>query len=440
MFSYLDVEFPTLSIPLTRGYSLMSTHARYEHEVLTIRFIDWNVTYDSVSDGTPVIVTLQGIGTQRVINGYVHHITPDVAPDKNYVDITVIGASRVFKQQSQKVWYDTTADQVITDIAQSNNFDFVAIPHPRKYDQISQAGMSDWELMVKLAKQNGYTLKADNTTLIFQPLTQDFTEMRQQASYYVMRGLDQKATGIYSFKPLIGENIPYADAVKATVAVSGVDRETAVSHAYTNQNPVKTTRTKSIDPIFDTYHTNVVAPTYEIAQYEAAAADERNRYAYRGEVVIQGNPTILPDAPLFLDGLGPTYSGYWTALSVNHNIKGNAEYTTTIVVGADSLGTASSWTDNKDISAPNQNVTRVITPGIKQKNIVPKTKLAKSAPSPKESLKKPVSKAKNVAKVSKPTAPSYQWGGSGGNLKAPLVKEASIPPSAANKIRSSYGH
>ena len=438
MFSHIDVKFPTLSVPLTRAYSLMSNHARYEHEMHVVRFIDWSVSYDSISGGTPVTLTINGIGSTRTINGYVHHIQPDLSSDKNYVDVHVIGASYVFKQQSQKVWVNATADQVVADLAKQNSFSYVAVPAPRVYDQISQSGMTDWELMVKLAKQNGYSLKADNTSIIFQPLTQDFTDIRQEAPYYAMRGLETRATGIYSFTPLIGESIPYEDAQKATVAINGTDRANAVSHSHVNQTLITKTRKKTADPVFDAYHTRTVAPTYEIAQYEAAAADERNRYAYRGEVTIQGNPAILPDSPIYLDGIGKDYSGYWIVLSVSHDVKGNKEFSTTLLVGSDSLGTASQWTDNKNIMSPSQTIKRVITPGIRQKVIVPKTKLQTVGKSPKESLKTSVSKTVNAPKATAKSSPSHKWVGSGVNLKAPIFIEKKMPPVVIEKMNNTY--
>jgi phage protein D len=439
MFNHLDVSFPTLSIPLTRGYTLTSHHGRYEHEMHTVRFIDWNTDHTSVSDGTPITINLSGIGSSRTIHGYVHHVTPDLSPNKNYVDITVIGCSRVFKQQSQNIWKNFTADQVVVDIAKSHGFSYVAFPHPRVFEQISQAGMSDWELMVKLAKQCGYSLKAVNTSLYFQPLTQDFTELRQEAAYFKMEALDQKSTGIYSFNPMIGENIPYHDAQKSTVAVAGVDKNSGNTHNHTNQTNINTTRTAYTAPIFDKYHTRTVAPTYEAAQYEAAAADERNRYAYRGEVVLSGAPTILPDSPVFLDGIGSTYSGYWTALSVEHHVIGNKEFTTKVIVGTDSLGLSSQWTDNKTIIGPSSSVKRVITPGVRQINLPPTTALKQTGKSYKESLKTPVSLAKNVRKTSANPLPSHVWTGTGVNLKTITIKEKTIPPEAMKKIRSSHG-
>ena len=433
MFSYLDVNFPTLDAAPFRAYEFTHSHARYEHELATIYFLDWDTQYDSIAAGTPVTVTLTGAKNSKTINGYVHHITPDLAPNKSYVEITVIGASYMLKQQSQKIWVDTTADAVVADIANKNGMSYIATPYPRIFDQISQAGMTDWELLVKLAKQCGYSFKADNTTLIFQPLTQDFTDMREQAQYFALTGLESKATDIFSFNPLIGEAIPYADAQKATTAVSGVDRNSGVDHVNTNQAQIKTTRTKENSPVFDNYNTSVVAPSFQVAKYESDAADERNRYAYRGEVVVQGNPSVLPDSPVFLDGVGKTYSGFWTVLSVEHSISEHS-YTTTLNVGTDSLGLSAQWTDNKTISAPDENVKRVIKPGMRQTNIAPKTSLIKTGKSVKKGNSSHSSQVKNQPKTTATSAPSYKWSGTLGNLKQVAVPEKKMPPAVLSKM------
>jgi phage protein D len=433
VFSYLDVAFPTLDAPLFRAYEFTHSHARYEHELAKIYFLDWGAQYDSIAAGTPVTVTLTGNTSARTINGYVHHITPDLAQNKSYVEITVIGASYMLKQQSQKIWVDTTAEAVVADIANKNGMSYIAPPYPRIFDQISQAGMSDWELLVKLAKQCGYSFKADNTTLIFQPLTQDFTDLREQAQYFALTGLESAATDIFSFNPLIGEAIPYTDAQKATTAVSGVDRSSGVDHVNTNQSQIKTTRAKGNAPVFDSYNTSVVAPSFQVAKYESDAADERNRYAYRGEVVVQGNPGVIPDSPVFLDGIGKAYSGFWTVLSVEHSISEHS-YTTTLNVGTDSLGLSAQWTDNKTISAPDEKIKRVIKPGVRQINIAPKTSLVKTGKTVKKGNSSHASQVKNQSKTTTTSAPSYKWSGTLGNLKQAAVPEKKMPPAVLSKM------
>ena len=432
MFNYLDIQFPTLDAPISKAAEFNHTHARYEHELITIYFSEWAVPYDSMVSGTPITVGLSNLGSSKKINGYIHHIEPNIAPEKNYVEITIIGASYAFKQESQQVWVNVTASDVVSDIAIKNGFSYDCIPSERVYDQISQAGMSDWELMVSLAKQNGYSLKCDNTLLIFQPLTQAFTDFRAQAAYYKMNGLDQKNTGIYSFKPLIGESIPFEGAKKASVAVGGVDRNVATEHQNTNQTPITKTRRSSKPVVFDTYQTNTVAPTFEIAKYESNAADERNRYAYRGVATIQGSPNLLPDAPIFLDGIGSTYSGFWTILSVEHYVEKEV-FTTTIEIGTDSLGLSAKWTDNKDVLAPEQTIKRVVTSGVRQKNIVPKTVLKKTGPTYRKNSSSHFSAVKNVAKIQTVGSPSHSWVGTSGNVRKKPFNDVKMPPAVLNK-------
>ena len=432
MFNYLDIQFPTLDMPLSKSAEFNHSHARYEHEIIKVYFSDWAVQYQSMTSGTPVTVNLSGVGSSRTINGYIHHIQPDISPEKNFVEVTIIGASYLLKQESQQVWVDVTADQVVADVATKNGFSYNAVPTQRVYDQISQAGRSDWELLVDLAKQNGYSLKADNTTIMFQPLTQEFTDLRAQAAYYKMNGLDTKKTGIYSFKPLIGDSIPYENIKKASVAIGGVNRETAVDHVNTNQKMITTTRTTVSPLVFDTYQTSVVAPTFQIAKFESDAADERNRYAYRGTATLQGSPTLLPDAPVYLDGLGPSYSGFWTVLSVNHYLEREV-FTTTIEIGTDSLGLAGKWTDNKDVVAPEASVKRVITPGVRQKNIVPKTSLKKAGTTIRKNASAHVSAVKNMPKAIVKSTPSHKWVGTSGNVRKPAVPDKKMPFVVLNK-------
>ena len=432
MFNYLDIQFPTLDFPISKAATFNHKHARYEHELVDVYFSEWSVPYDSIASGTPISLSMNNLGSSRTVNGYIHHIEPDIAPEKNYVKVTVIGASYAFKQCSQQVWVNVTASQIVSDIAIKNGFSYDCIPSNRMYDQVSQAGMSDWELMVRLAEQNGYSLKCDNATLIFHPVTQAFTDLRAQAAYYMMSGLDSKKTGIYSFKPLIGEAIPFENAKKSTYATSGVDRNNATEHQNTNQNDIVKTRRDAKPVVFDSYQTTVVAPTFEIAKYESNAADERNRYSYRGTATIQGSPNLLPDAPIYLDGVGSKYSGFWTVLSVEHCIEKEV-FTTTIEIGTDSLGLAAKWTDNKDILAPEQSIKRVISSGVRQKNVVPKTTLKKSGSLYKKNSSSHFSYVKTTSKAQTVGSPSHKWVGTSGNVRQTPFNDVKMPPAVLNK-------
>jgi hypothetical protein len=384
MFNHIHVEFPGTSLGPKYTYSATIKQGRFEHEIAIINFRDWGVEYDVVKPKTPVKVIITGTKTKRNFYGYVHHVRTDQTPGKNFTELVVIGASYLMGNPSQTIYKETTADRVIKTIATKHSFVCDPSPHPRVYPQISQTGHTDWEFMVRLAKQSGYTLRAENTELYFQPVLQDFTNLRQNAPKFIMRGVtDPEGSTIYSFKPLIGESLDFKDAKKAAIAISGLDKTSNSRIAITKQIKNKKTRRKQQSEFFNQFDTSVVANDIETAGYEAEAAENKNTFPYRARVEVLGDPDLRPDLPVFLDGLGTTYSGYWVVLEAEHRIieeqLNQQLYTTVITVGIDSLGTADSWADNKVVTSPDYLQKRTIIPNVKQTKIVPKTGL--SAPS-----------------------------------------------------------
>jgi hypothetical protein len=384
MFNHIQVEFPGTELGPKYTYAATIKQARFEHEIAVIQFRDWGVEYDVVKPKTPVKLIITGTKTKRNFYGYVHHVRTDQTPGKNFTEVVVIGASYLMGNPSQTVYKETTADRVIKAIATKHSFVCDPTPHPRVYPQISQTGHTDWEFMVRLAKQSGYTLRAENTELYFQPILQDFTNLRQNAPKFIMRGVtDPDGSTIYSFKPLIGESLDFKDAKKAAIAISGIDKTSNSRIAITKQIKNKKTRRKQQSEFFNHFDTSVVANDIQTAGYEAEAADNKNTFPYRARVEVLGNPDLRPDLPVFLDGLGTTYSGYWVVLEAEHRIieqqLNQQLYTTVITVGIDSLGSAEAWADNKLVTSPDYLEKRTIIPNVKQTKVVPKTGL--SAPS-----------------------------------------------------------
>jgi hypothetical protein len=236
--------------------------------------------------------------------------------------------------------------------------------------------------MVRLAKQCGYTLRTINTELYFEPIMYDFTTYREEAPKFVMRpASDPNGSTLYSFKPMIGESIPFEDAVKGAVAVNGVDITNAAPISITQQIRNSKTRQNKQLEFFDRFDTNTVALDINVAGYEAEAAENRNYFPYRGKVEVLGNPNLRPDMPIYLDGLDAPYSGYWVILETEHTIieeeLNRQRYTTTLLVGTDSLGDASQWTDSKTILSPDYRAKRTIIPNVRQTKNQPKTRLNK---------------------------------------------------------------
>jgi phage protein D len=385
MFNYIKINFPEVAPDRQPSFvnSVSVYQDRYSHELVEIKFRDWDISYDVVSPGSPVSMTMYGPAKSKDFYGYVHHIKVEKTPGKDFVTLLLIGASFVMKKTEQKVFTNVTADQIVKEIAAKHNFVCYAVPHPRVYPQVAQTGHSDWELMVRLAKQSGYTLRTTNTELYFQPMLEDYTRYRSEAPKFTMRPVGHPdGSTLYSFTPVIGENIAYEDSKKAAVSISGVDKVSENPISFTQQKANKKTRQRQYGEFFDKFDSYVVAPNADVVKYEAESAERRNAFPYRAKIEVLGDPTVRPDLPIYLEGIGDVYSGFWTVLDVEHRIVeeelNRHRYTIIMTVGTDSLGSALTWEDNKTITEPDYVPKRTVLPNVKQTKVVPQTELIRT--------------------------------------------------------------
>lgn len=369
MFNYVSIQFPLSENPPQRISYFYLNQDRYAHEVAVVRFRDWDVRYNFIKPKDPVRCIIRGKDSIREFTGYIHDIKPDISPGKQFVELTLIGASYKLKQARQRVYYDTTASEVIRQIAREYNFStYNVVDHPRVYPQIVQAGHTDLELMTKLAKQCGYTLRIQNTSIFFEPLTAEYTRGRASSPSFIMRDSnDPKGSTLYSFKVLLGESTRYADAYRSNAQVGGVDPDTADANIVVNNTRPDALREIADEALFDSFATNITAPTASEAAYEAYAIEQRNRFPYRAMVEVAGTADISPDKSVYLSGIGPEYSGYWIVLSAQHRIVEEAQnilkYTTILTLGTDSLGSANTWTDGRIVTVPEVIPRRELTVG-----------------------------------------------------------------------------
>lgn len=378
MLKFLSVNFNGIDGAPFRLSHFSYTQARYQHELAYLTFNEWDASIDYIKPGIPVDFQIKEPGGIKSFYGYVHHVEPTKTPGSDNVTVVVIGASYVMKQARQEVYRNLAASDIVKNIAESHNFSYGITSHPRVFPQVAQSGQSDWQLMVKLAKQSGYSLRAENTEIYFKPLDEDFANYKQEAPRFYMKDANNpEGSTIYSFKPIIGETLGFDDArgTKSATAVSGIDLiNYESSFSVTRQTTDVSMREGRLDEFFDRYDSTTVATDYNSAVYEAEAADLLTKYPYRASVEVLGNTALRPDMPVYLEGVGADYSGYWTVLEAEHVIN-NLTYTTKLTVGIDSLGKANVWKDGLSLKTAPTPELRTILPGQYQTNVKPKTKL-----------------------------------------------------------------
>jgi len=363
VLKFISVTFNGIDEAPSRLSSFRLVQEKYKHEIAYLTFNEWEPVFDLIKPGIPVDVVYQEPNSERTFYGYVHHLEPVKTPGTDHVKIILIGASYVLKQASQRIYTNMTASEVVKEIAERNEFSYSVIDHPRVYPQIAQAGISDWLLMVRLAKQCGYSLRTENTSIYFEPLTDDFTTYKSVANIFEMRNAnDPEGSTLYSFNPVIGETLHWEEGSKSATAISGIDLTTnaKTNFAITRQTRDITIRQNRTEEFFDRFNTDVVSLDYAAASYEAEAADVLTMFPYRATAEVLGNASLRPGMPIYLSGIGEAYEGYWIILEAEHLIE-NLRYTTKLILGLDSLGRGNRWKDGTTLLAkPTPEVRKIV--------------------------------------------------------------------------------
>ena len=433
MSSYVTIELPESQYQFQRVYSVNLHQENFMHDYASIFVRDWAISPNLIKPGTLIRLNIRG----KDFHGYIHDIKNTQENGKNFTKVGFIGASYVMRQASQKIYSDMTADQVITIIAKKYNFAYKVTAHPRVYPQINQAGLTDWELMVKLAKQSGYFLRAENTEIYFYPFNQDFDDLHSETLTFTKSdGGFKPVNPIYSFKPVISETLSNMGFEKASVSVAGVNPLDGNNFRYTQQKSFDSSRQFSNPALFDKHSTTTVVNDYLTATQESKAIDEHSRFPYTAQVKIIGVANLRPSMPIYLDNVGNEYSGYWTILSVEHQIieehLNQQMHTIVLTVATDSLGQIVDVA--KNVTPPIEQLRKII-PNVRNTTVKPSTVVKKPGltiqPTQVISLVNKSNQASPSGQLITPTT----WASTHGSLNTP-APETRMPVEVMEKVRS----
>jgi len=213
----------TVSFPKAPEFKLILIGAelyqdRDQHDRLMLHFKGKPYSDGTVvSSGDPVQFTYSTNNIKQNFYGYVYSVEPINESDAQNTNILCVAASYLLKNTDQKIYKNVTADQVVTKIAAKYGMRAVTQRHPRVRKTIVQAGQSDWQLLRRLAKQTGFALRVEGTTIIFVSKNKIYANKKDQAPYfnYVDKELGGSVTrleramgSIISFDPIVSDESP----------------------------------------------------------------------------------------------------------------------------------------------------------------------------------------------------------------------------------------
>lgn len=237
-FSSFSVKFPNTPY-VHEDIKLVSAEliqVAEEHDRLVLQFKGRpNDKETALAYGDPVEFTFSNYKTPYTFNGHVYSIDPQNTPQANNLTVVCISASGfLLKNTDQAIYPNVTADQVVAKIAKKNGLKAITQRHPRVRAGIAHAGQSDWQLLRRLAKQTGFALRAENTTIFFMSKSKIFSSKKDSAPYFYYVDAPEVGTttkperaysSIFYFYPYIADNAAELGA-RVDRVITGLNEKT----------------------------------------------------------------------------------------------------------------------------------------------------------------------------------------------------------------------
>lgn len=331
MSTDLHLEFPGVMLDRFEVNSATIVQKPHAHDVLRLR-VSAGPSYSELSEGAPTRLswkTDRGVGN---FWGYVHRIEPRFANDTAFSEIVCVGTSAPLMVTGTDVWTSVRASDVVRDIARRFRFSADIEPHPRIYNQISQAGDSYWKLLTRLSEETGWVLRVDGATIRFRSRDSLTHGLRTAATDLLLSRDPSVPSEILSFTPQVGAFSPEFGE-KSAAALRGIDPTSGkVFGAETSAEDLRFRRDR-----YGGLATSYVTRSMTEAESAARAAHEKSRLAVRAKLRSIGDVNIRPEHFVNVRGVSDGMGGTWVVIAATHEITPTS-YTCTAELGTDGLG------------------------------------------------------------------------------------------------------
>jgi phage protein D len=329
---------------------------QFSHDVYVLMYMgELSYLQDSLRTGAPVQITVESEHGTSEFLAYVHHIgvtSGHHESGKVMSTLYCVGSSYPFKRVGNSTWSNKSIAYIVEDIAKTfsfasevdSDFDF-------EISSYVQGNKSYWQVLRELAIDYGALLKVEGTTLRFLKPAKAIKSWSANAPV-LTKVPDQghlapvAGTPFTQFSVTSGELMTVDHSWQAKKVVHGVDIRTGQS-VYSEGTPDTFSRNADTSSPFDHLLSTPVSSFQEARAFAEGAAN-RDRYPHSARVLSSGNPFVVSDKPVFIQGIG-NFTGIWTVRKAYHDIQLNGVYTMTLDVGNDGLG-ASFDSNNQAVS------------------------------------------------------------------------------------------
>jgi len=228
-------------------------------------------------------------------------------------------AAAMMRDQKRRVFETMTYSEIVAALADNYGFEFVGRKLREKIPSLTQAGISDYELLQDIARRSGMTFSVANSVLrFFEPLgaitNTKIANGDPNVDWIKVKVEGEGVSAAFNATPInpkTGERL---------ALVSEFDSDNIIDFED-SQSSVRFTRLASIRNIFADAEGNLISET-EIQRMLDGLANIGSKNIVRVEAQVVGYPYMEPRQLVEFLGIGARFSGTYYLTRVIHRIVG----------------------------------------------------------------------------------------------------------------------
>lgn len=348
--TYYSILFPTMPTLDRKPMQVTLVQKQGHHDILTLTFKKTSeYWFTEIPTGLPIQFDWSQLGVTTTWVGYVSYVSKVVTAlgDKT-MEVVCVGASFPLKDQTTKVFSQSTVPDAVAQIASDMGLKFIGDPHPRKFPQLVIAGQSYWSWIQSQAEKIGYVSYVDGVTLYFRKLDK---LLAQNSTSIPVLSIEDKTTfpgqllydrTLEYFKVLRGDYLETEKPLRTTKHVAGVNPVTGAAHSASASpaDPKSPTRETVSSVLFNEYRTDKVSITEKSGDISAEDAAQTSRFTIPAKARGLGDYRIRPYATVEVLGTGSSTDGLWLVQEVTHTFGKFGIYEVDMVLLSEGTGQA----------------------------------------------------------------------------------------------------
>lgn len=308
---------------------IQTSFVENQHDYLSVELVGVPSSYVSEYVDKPITVSVQINGGKSFsFYGYVTQVESVSSTNEGTVNnspfqiikLICLGSSHLLRSNNTLVWENVTLENIVSDIANDFRLGYSMPTDTYVFKRLVQSEESLWKLLVKACNQLGYSITLINSHIHIWDKNK---ALARQPSYTILRGIKIKRN---DYRPLPGD-IVNIESTLGTADVSQQSGDKTVS--YIDERGVFVTVDSSQLNGSSGFGTPAESRFYNklavsVDSFEKASryieSKIKNSYPYITDVLVHGDPSIVPGGVVKIEGYGGDFDGYWYVNAVTHTL------------------------------------------------------------------------------------------------------------------------